>query len=104
MASRKRKLEEMDVSEIECGYEGATVHGVVTEPSPVKVSRKNEQVRYFSGKVSDGKKTVRVVSFDPALCGTMEKSRVEASAIALVNCQVKETPDSFKWGKSSLKL
>ena len=37
MAGRKRKLDEWDVSEME-ESEGATVHGVFTELSPVKVS------------------------------------------------------------------
>ena len=39
MAGIKRKLEEVDVSEIEKCSDGMTVHGVVTELSPVKVSR-----------------------------------------------------------------
>ena len=47
MAGRKRKLDEWDVSEME-ESEGATVHGVFTELSPVKVSRRNASVRYGS--------------------------------------------------------
>ena len=46
MAGRKRKLDEWDVSEME-ESEGATVHGVFTELSPVKVSRRNASVRYY---------------------------------------------------------
>ena len=45
MAGRKRKLDEWDVSEME-ESEGATVHGVFTELSPVKVSRRNASVRF----------------------------------------------------------
>ena len=45
---------------------GAAVHGVVMNLSPVKES-KNTSVRYFHGTISDGRKSVRVVSFDPAL-------------------------------------
>ncbi len=48
----------------------------------LKVSRKNSLVKYFSGKVSDGVKTVRVVLFEPCLNSEMEKSRVEGSAVS----------------------
>ena len=72
---------------IECAHQGVTVHGVMTELSPVKVSRKNEKIKYFSGKLSDGKKAVRVISFDAALRAKMEESRSKGSAIALVNCE-----------------
>ena len=88
--SRKRKLEYLDVSDIGGPTEAATVSGIVTELSPVKVSRKNSQVKYFSGKVTDGKKTVRVVSFHPGLRNQMEKSRIEGSTVSIVNCQIKQ--------------
>ena len=65
MAGKKRKSE-WDVSEAEESV-GAAVHGVVTQLSPVKVSKRNPTVRYFDGKMSDGRKSVRVVSFDPSL-------------------------------------
>ena len=55
MAGKKRKLDEWDVSEIaESG--GAAVHGVVTNLSPVKESKKNTSVQYFHGTISDGRK------------------------------------------------
>ena len=52
MAGRKRKLDEWDVSEME-ESEGATVHGVFTELSPVKVSRRNASVRYYDGRMAE---------------------------------------------------
>ena len=36
----------------------AVVHGVITQ---VKKSKKDESVKYFSGQVSDGKDSVRVI-------------------------------------------
>ena len=33
----------------------------MTEVNPVKVSMKSSEVKYFKGKLTDGKKTVRVV-------------------------------------------
>ena len=56
MAGRKRKLDEWDVSEME-ESEGATVHGVFTELSSVKVSRRNASVRYYDGRMADGQKS-----------------------------------------------
>ena len=46
----KRKIEEVniDVSDVVTTLDNAKVHGVVTELSPVKLSRKNQ--KYFSGK------------------------------------------------------
>ena len=86
-SSRKRTL---DISEIEEPTEAATVTGVVTELSPIKVSKNNSHIKYFSGQVSDGKKTCRVVSFEPGLRNKLEKSRLERSAVSIVNCQIKE--------------
>lgn len=78
-----------EVSEMVQGT-NATVHGVVTELSPIKVSRNNPNTKYFSGKLSDGKKLARVISFQPQLRPTMEESRKEQSAIAMVNCTIQE--------------
>ena len=50
-----------------CPKSNRAAHGVVTELSPVKVSKRNSSVRYFDSKMSDGHKSVRVVSFDPSL-------------------------------------
>ena len=41
-----------------------TIHGVLTEVSPVKQSRKNPNTQYFMGQISNGKKTLQMVSFD----------------------------------------
>ena len=59
-----RQYEEVDVSEVMV-CNSATVHGVfIGEVSPVKHSRTKTDVRYFEGKLSDGKKTVWMVSFE----------------------------------------
>ena len=82
------KVDDVDVSDVVSVLDNAKVHGIVTELSPVKLSRKNQ--KYFSGKMSDGKKTMRVLSFEPTLHGAMEKSRIDGNPIALANCQIKE--------------
>lgn len=82
----KRKFDEFDVSEIKTS-DCATIHGVVTELSPVKCSKKD--VKYFDGRISDGVKVARLVSFDPNLRGDLEKYKEDGSAVSLANCNVK---------------
>ena len=52
----------------------ATVSGLVTQVSPIKNSKKNATVRYFNGRVSDGKQTARIISFDPSLHKTVNQA------------------------------
>ena len=61
-------------------HSNATVHGMVVEVSPIKASRKNRDVKYFSGKITDGKKVARVISFDPKL-----RSLCSAVSIAVLS-------------------
>ena len=63
-----------DVSDIEVG-DNATVHAVVLELSPVRPSKNNPDIRYFRGKLLDGKKTARLISFEPNLRPSLERSR-----------------------------
>ena len=60
----KRRVEEFDVCDIK-ESESTIVHGGVTELSPIKKSKKDKKLKYFSGQLSDGKKCVRVISFEP---------------------------------------
>jgi len=66
------------VSEME-EEDNATVHGMVLEVSPVKQSRNNPEVKYFSAKISDGKKVARMISLETKLRSALEKSREECS-------------------------
>ena len=82
----KRKMEEFDLCEIkESG--SAIVHSVVTELSPIKKSKKDDKLKYFSGQLSDGKKCMHVISFEPCLRQPMNDSKKEA--ISVVDCQVR---------------
>lgn len=80
---------DFDVSQIEEGA-GVTVHGVVVDLSPIKSSRTNPDLKYFSGKLSDGKTVARMISFHPQLRPSFEESRKKRSSIAMVNCTIKE--------------
>lgn len=90
MAAKRRLELDFDVSEVKYPTSDVNVHGIVTELSPVKKSRQNEKVQYFDGKLSDGKKTLRIVSFEPALRNKMDESRIQRTPVTIMNCQVKQ--------------
>ena len=99
----KRKLE-FDVSEVQDTITNATIHGVVGYISPIKTSSKDPTKKYFNAAISDGKKTMRMVSFDPELRPQLAKMAAtddnakatenSSDAVALVNCIVKR--NSFR--------
>ena len=67
----------MDVSDVVASTSAGsgTVHGVlIGEVSPVKTSRRRSDVKYFESQLSDGKKTVRLVSFEPSLHHKFEEA------------------------------
>ena len=64
--------------------------GLITQVSPIKKnSKKNANVRYFNGQISDGKQTARIICFDPSLHQTVDQALKNRSSISFVNCQVK---------------
>ncbi len=97
LGKRKRSENEWDVSEIE-ECQSATVHSVVTQLSPVKTSRKNSSVRYFDGRMSDGKKSVRVV-FRPnkerCTGGCASGSKEEMEIVTTNRSRVESSPRKF---------
>ena len=104
------KCSGMDISEV-CESQGATVHGVVVgELSPVKDSRGKAGVQYFEGQLSDGKKTVRMVSFELKLRSDLDRFRKSSEEVELVNCCIKrskmsggETLETVAGCRSSVK-
>ena len=57
----KRMVEEFDVCDIK---ESRTA---IMQLSPIKRSRKGKSLKYFTGQLSDGKKCMRVISFELSL-------------------------------------
>ena len=55
MAGSKRIYDGMETDT------SVTTHGVVVEVYPMKTSRNNPDLRYFSGKAIDGKKDARLI-------------------------------------------
>ena len=84
---RKINFDEFDVSEV-MESKNAIVHGVVTDLKPLKKSKKDEIVKYFSGELCDGKSSVRLISFQPSLRSSLINSLEKKDAVSLVNCQV----------------
>ncbi len=59
--------------------------------SPTKCSRTKAEVQFFEGQLSDGKKTVRVVSFEPKLRAEVDKARASGDGMAVTNCSVQKS-------------
>ena len=78
------------------------VHDIVTQMSPVKVSKRNSSIRYFDGKISDGQKSIRLASFDPGLRAALELAR---TSVAFRNCQIKAVSGSSRgWGGGEVEI
>jgi ssDNA-binding replication factor A large subunit len=88
MMACKRKADDFDASEVK-ESKNVVVHGVITELSPVKKSRKNESIKYFSGQLCDGKDSVRVIYFEPCLREKMSCCFEKKEPVCLSNCQVR---------------
>ena len=90
MASgKKRSFDEVEVSEMVVSP-SAVVHGVfVGDVSPVKESRTKNGVKLFEGRFTDGKKVVRMVSFEPKLKFEVDKAKESGEGVAIINCAVK---------------
>jgi len=84
----------MDVSQVASSGTG-TVHSmVIGEVSPVKSSKKRPEVKYFHGQISDGIKTMGLVSFDPTLRSKLEEVQKDKGSVALQNCFIKRGRDN----------
>ena len=87
-------MSNLEVSEIQPSS-SANVHGVfVGGLSPIKASRKNSEVKYFEGQLSDGHKMVCVVSFEPKLRGQIEEALQQRYGVGLINCCIKRSRNS----------
>ena len=83
----------MSVSDVASSGTG-TVHGVIVgQVSPVKSSTRSD-VKYFEGQISDGVKTVRLVSFEPSLRSQIEEAQKAKVGVALRNCAFKRSRGS----------
>ena len=68
---------------------GVVVHGMITQLPHIKSSRKNLTCRYFDLNLTDGKTTVRAVSFNSNLRRALEDLK-EGATVHVSNCDVKE--------------
>ena len=80
---KKRKEDTWDVSNIEESF-AAIVSELITQVSPIKSSEKNANVRYFNGRISDGKQTARIICFDPSLHQAVDQALKNRSSISRI--------------------
>ena len=57
----------------------------------MKKSRNNDEVKYFDGKLTDGKVVRRLVSFDPSMLNEMKGLKSRGESISLVNCVIQKS-------------
>ena len=89
-SSDSKRQREWDISDIEVSKH-ACVHGVVTDLSPLKKSRKNKDVQYFHSQLSDGKTAVKVLSFDRYHRPQFEEALQKESAVVISECAVQHS-------------
>ena len=87
MAS-KRKLEFSDVASVEQPVDSASVPGVVSFISTIKVSQRGGD--YFNGRLSDGKATIKLVGFREAQQAKIKELMERDQAVVLDGCQIKK--------------
>ena len=87
----KRSLEEteFDVSDMQV-TKHAKIHGVMTEVSPMKES-KSGKLKYFNGKICDGKSSARFVCFDKKMHEKLSSICEKKKHLMLSNCEVKKS-------------
>ena len=71
-AKRKLVFSDYDKIDKESMIASASIHGIVTHVSPVKVSKKGNN--YFHGEVTDGRTSLRFVGFS---AGQQRSSRTQ---------------------------
>lgn len=65
--------------------------------SPVKSGKKAPYSKYYTGKLTDGKNTMRLVSFDCKSRPEMERCCREKVPVAIANCALKPSPYDGKY-------
>ena len=67
------------------------VHGIsIGNVSPIKVSHKSPDKKYFETNLSDGYNTVCMVSFEPKLRKVIEDAYKDGCEIAVSKCSAKK--------------
>lgn len=86
----KRPCQEYDIKDLEVS-ENATIHGHIVQLSPTKVSQHRENCHYFNGKMSDGLKVARFVSFEPSLRQTFDILKQEEISVTITSWYIQES-------------
>ena len=83
----------MNVSEV-ASFGTGTIHGIIIgQVLPVKASKKRPDVKYSEVQISDGVKTMRLMSFEPILLSKVKEAQKTKQSMALQNFSFKRSCD-----------
>ena len=82
----KRKLEVDDFESVNEPADSASVHGVISDVSPIKKGRHSE---FFEGNVYDGQSTMRLIGFKKSQQKQMKQMMESKEPIFIDDCQIK---------------
>lgn len=82
----KRKLEVDDFESVNEPADSASVHGVMSDVSPIKKGRYSD---FFEGNVYDGQSTMRLVGFKKSQQKQMKQMMESKEPIHIDDCQIK---------------
>lgn len=85
----KRKLEFDDYSEMTEELGSADVHGVLTQLSPIKKSKRGNT--YYHGRLCDGKHSLRLIGFATSHHRNLNDLLENKQSIEFRNCQIKKS-------------
>ena len=97
----KRTKREIEISDIESCVKDVTVHGRVTELTEVKDSRSGN-TKFFRGRLANDEKDVPIISYEPKLWPPLQKSKVDGTSVALVDCCIRE--NNWSQEKSNFEI
>jgi len=86
--SLKRKLEFSNVASMDQPMDSASVHGMASCVSGVKVSQQGSNS--FNATLSDGKVTIKLVGFKVAQQANIKELMERKQAVVLDDCQIKK--------------
>lgn len=94
---KKPRLEEstsmdsnsFDVSDVDRECKNASVHGVIVDVSPIHSTKQYLARKYFSACITDGKETLKLICFNPAMQRAIEKMRQKKKPCTIKNCTIK---------------
>lgn len=80
-----------------------TVHGRVIELSLMKKSRKNNNVEYLEGQITDRKEVCRIVGFESRVWKEMKVMKDKGESVSIINCDIEKDKNSEEYELVTIK-